>query len=133
MRCSSMSGSSGRSHSATCCANWKLRPSAPISEAIDVTENGAYHRLLLLYRGALTPESLVDAPDNSTAALHDSTAGYGIGNWHLYNGRPAEAAEWFRRVYAGPQWAAFGYIAAEAELARLLSASSPPARSSIVS
>ena len=31
MRCSSKSGSSGKSHKMTLCANWKLRPSDPIS------------------------------------------------------------------------------------------------------
>ena len=92
---------------------------APITEEMDVIENGAYHRLLLLYQGLLAPESLIDAPENSNAALHDGTAGYGIGNWHLYHGRTDEAIDWFRRVYRGPQWAAFGFIAAEADLARL--------------
>lgn len=29
------------------------------------------------------------------------------------------AQEWFRRVYTGPQGAAFGFIVAEAELTRL--------------
>ena len=92
---------------------------APITEEMDVIENGAYHRLLLVYKGVLTPERLLDVPENSNAALHDATAGYGIGNWHLYNGRREQALDWFRRIYAGPQWAAFGYIAAEADLARL--------------
>jgi tetratricopeptide (TPR) repeat protein len=94
---------------------------APITQEMDVIENGAYHRLLLLYKGLLTPEALIEAPANSNATLHDGTAGYGIGNWHLSNGRHDEAIDWFRRIYAGPQWAAFGSIAAEAELARLAS------------
>jgi tetratricopeptide (TPR) repeat protein len=98
---------------------------APITETLDVTENGAYHRLLLLYRGVLAPESLLEAPSNSSATLHDGTTGYGIGNWHFYNGRQAEAVDWFRRVYAGPQWAAFGFIAAEAELARIQTVPTP--------
>lgn len=91
---------------------------APFGPEMDVIENGAYHRLLLLYKQSIKPEDLLATPENSSAAMHDSTAGYGIGNWHLYNGRDDEALEWFRRVYAGPQWAAFGFIAAEAELAR---------------
>lgn len=91
----------------------------PILDEMDVIENGAYHRLLLLYTGSLAPEALLDAPANSNATLHDGTAGYGIGNWHLYNGRREQAEDWFRRIYAGPQWAAFGFIAAEAELARM--------------
>jgi tetratricopeptide (TPR) repeat protein len=91
---------------------------APIAAEMDVIENGAYHRLLLLYKGILAPDDLLDAPTNMSPALHDATAGYGIGTWHLYNGREAEALDWYRSIYAGPQWAAFGYIAAEAELAR---------------
>jgi tetratricopeptide (TPR) repeat protein len=90
----------------------------PIAPDLDVIESGAYHRLLLLYKGERAPEQLLDSPENSNATLHDATTGYGIGVWHLTSGRQAEALDWFRRVYAGPQWAAFGFIAAEAELAR---------------
>ena len=82
---------------------------------LDVIENGGYHRLLLMYRGELTPESLLDQSED---ALGNATVGYGIGNWHLYEGRLEEAESVFRRVLATDQWAAFGYIASEAELAR---------------
>jgi hypothetical protein len=51
-------------------------------------------------------------------SVTDATAAYGVANWHLYNGRRAEAEELFRRIVSGGQWGAFGYIAAEAELAR---------------
>ncbi|MEX0909451.1 MAG: tetratricopeptide repeat protein [Gemmatimonadaceae bacterium] len=88
---------------------------APISRDMDIIENDAYHRLLLLYKGELPPDSL--APSGADA-LNDASAGYGLGNWHLYNGRRDEAARVFRRVLAGGNWPAFGYIAAEAELAR---------------
>ena len=54
----------------------------------------------------------------SAEALDVATYGYGIGNWHLYNGRKQEAMDVFRRVVAGEMWPAFGFIAAEAELAR---------------
>ncbi len=47
------------------------------------------------------------------------TLGYGVGNWHLYNGRVDLAREVFRRIVSGPQWASFGYLAAEAELKRV--------------
>jgi tetratricopeptide (TPR) repeat protein len=47
-----------------------------------------------------------------------ATQGYGVGNWYLYNGEGDRAREIFRQVVAGPYWAAFGHIAAEAELAR---------------
>jgi len=41
-----------------------------------------------------------------------------VANWHLYNGRSADAERLFRGVLSGGQWGAFGYIAAEADLAR---------------
>ncbi|HSJ64436.1 MAG TPA: tetratricopeptide repeat protein [Gemmatimonadaceae bacterium] len=90
---------------------------ARISREMEIIENDAYHRLLLLYKGEIEPDSLM-VTAGSADGITDATLGYGVANWHLYNGRPAEAVALFERVVTGPQWAAFGYIAAEAELAR---------------
>jgi tetratricopeptide (TPR) repeat protein len=92
---------------------------APIHAGLEVIENGAYHRLLLLYRGELAADQVLSGPADGDAALQDVTASYGIGNWHLYNGRPAEARRVFDRILGTTQWAAFGYIAAEADVARM--------------
>jgi tetratricopeptide (TPR) repeat protein len=81
----------------------------PIRADMDVIENRSYLRLLLMYKGVLPLDSL---------ALGDPAIGYGVGNWHLYNGHAAEAETIFRRIVAGPEWPAFGHIAAEAELRR---------------
>ncbi|MGH7731309.1 MAG: tetratricopeptide repeat protein [Candidatus Eiseniibacteriota bacterium] len=94
----------------------------PIRRDLDVIENRSYHRLLLMYRGELPVDSLMAAGTGEQAALDDATVGYGVANWHLYNGRPAEAEALFRRVVAGPQWPAFGHIAAEAEFRRMRAA-----------
>jgi len=51
-----------------------------------------------------------------------ATLGYGVGNWHFYNDDVERALEVFRAVDDGDAWAAFGFIAAEAELARFSSA-----------
>ena len=92
---------------------------APISRDMDVIENGAYHRLLLLYKGEMPADSLLPpAALADPAAPLDPAVAYGVGNWHLYEGRPDEARRIFRRLLATGQWAAFGFIAAEAELAR---------------
>ncbi len=88
----------------------------PIHPDLDVIENDGYHRLLLMYKGELDPESLWGDEGD---ALGDATVGYGIGNWHLYNGRAEEAEQVFRRVLDTGSWASFGYLAAEAELNRL--------------
>jgi hypothetical protein len=85
---------------------------------MDVIENGTYQRLLLLYKGELPPDSLLTSgPDGMSVT--DATAAYGVGNWHLANGRRAEGERIFHRILAGGQWGAFGYIAAEADLARM--------------
>jgi tetratricopeptide (TPR) repeat protein len=95
----------------------------PISSSLDVIENASYHKLLLMYRGEITLEDLMK---ESMAGLDRATILYGIGNWHLYNGDSARAEETFRAIVAAPdQWPAFGFIAAEAELARLPETSRP--------
>ena len=91
---------------------------APVTRQMNVIENDTYHRLLLLYKGELPADSVLSADSSGEMSVTDATAAYGIGNWHLYNGRQAEARRVFERIIAGGQWGAFGYIAAEAELAR---------------
>lgn len=90
----------------------------PITADMKVIENGSYHRLLLMYRGQLAPEAILIPADRGDA-VQDATVAYGVGNWHLYNGRKDQARKVFERIMAMPQWSAFGYLAAEAELARL--------------
>lgn len=89
----------------------------PIRTDMDVIENRAYHWLVLMYKGEIPPDSLLSLAGQE--GLDPATLGYGVGNWHLYNGRREEAVKAFRQVLAGDQWSAFGYIAAEADLKRL--------------
>lgn len=90
----------------------------PIHSEMDIIENTSYHRLLLMYKGDLTAEKLMEEAE-AAGGLENATLGYGIGNWHLYGGRGKLAQAVFRRILQGHQWAAFGYIAAEADLHRL--------------
>ena len=93
---------------------------APIRPDMDVIENQSYLRRLLFYRGEIPADSLLSAAGMTSTGA--ATLRYGLGNWHLYNGRPEEAEEVFWRVTAGENWAPFGYIAAEADLRRLIRA-----------
>ncbi len=88
-----------------------------ITPKMEILENGSYHRRLLMYKGLEKPETLLDPA--GADALTVATQGYGVGNWYLVNGDRARARQIFERVVAGPQWSAFGYIAAEADLMRL--------------
>ena len=93
---------------------------APITADMNVIENASYHRLLMMYKGATEPEALLAA--SKAEALDAVTIGYGVANWHLYSGRKDQARALLTditRTYAATQWPGFGYIAAEADLARL--------------
>lgn len=94
----------------------------PIHAEMDVIENTSYHRLLLMYKGEIAPETLMAEADSGDA-LQNATLAYGIGNFHLYSGRKDDAGRIFRRIVAGAEWPAFGYIAAEADLSRMAMAS----------
>jgi len=88
----------------------------PIREQMDILENTAYHQRLLMYKGLRSPESVLNL--NTADDVQMATQGYGVGNWYLVSGDRAKAREIFDRVVAGRAWAAFGFIAAEADLKR---------------
>ena len=82
---------------------------------MDIIENGSYHQLLLMYKGLL---SIDDLEGEKQDTLENATVGYGIANWYLYNGKKELAVQKLKQIISGSQWAAFGTIAAEAELVR---------------
>lgn len=91
----------------------------PIHGRMEIIENDSYHQLLLMYKGQIPADALFRLSPDTSATLESATIGYGVGNWHLYNGRRETADQIFEAIVRGrDQWAAFGYIAAEAELAR---------------
>ena len=89
----------------------------PIKEGMNVLDNAAYYNRLLMYKGLRKPEEVLS--NDETDGVQIATQGYGVGNFHLVNGDTERAKAIFRRVVAGTQWGAFGFIAAEADLARM--------------
>ena len=89
----------------------------PIREGMNVLDNAAYYHRLLMYKGLRKPEEVLS--NDETDGVQIATQGYGVGNFYLVNGDAARAKAIFRRVVGGTQWAAFGFIAAEADLARM--------------
>ena len=90
---------------------------ADIREGMRVVENQSYYELLFLYKGL---KSAADIEARASASELDlATTGYGIGAWHLTRGETEKAFAIFRKIVETEYWPAFGYIAAEAELARV--------------
>ena len=88
----------------------------PIRADLDVIENTSYHSLLLMFRGERTAADLLaKAPEGASG----SAVRYGVSAWYHGNGQTAEARKLWDQILAGPDWPSFGYIAAEADVARL--------------
>jgi hypothetical protein len=80
-------------------------------------EDPSYLALLLLFRGELRPFEVLDAVEPGSVAF--CTRANGVACWHLLHGERDAAEELWQKVLESPQWAAFGCLAAEAELAGL--------------
>ena len=81
-------------------------------------ENFAYHEMLMFYKSGLSPE---DYGLDIAEIMTDPTRAYGLGIWYFLEGNneSTKAIEVFNEIIELPSWPSFGYIAAEAELARL--------------
>ncbi|MGE3490544.1 MAG: tetratricopeptide repeat protein [Vicinamibacterales bacterium] len=88
-----------------------------ITPKMDILENTAYHRRLLMYKGLEKPEALLstDTPDPTQIA----TQGYGVANYYFVMGDTGRARQVLNTIVSGSGWNAFGYIAAEADLQRM--------------
>ena len=74
-----------------------------------------YWNRLRMYKGEITPEALLSAGGSeSTARPTDTRSRTGTSR----TAQPPRPVRSFEKVTAGEQWAAFGFAAAEAELAR---------------
>jgi len=85
-----------------------------ITADMNVIENFSYYYLCLFYKGEMTVEKLMgDGEDTPSGA----SAAYGLANWYYYTGDDEKALEHHNALVGTNSWAAFGFIAAEADLA----------------
>ncbi|MCB0636780.1 MAG: tetratricopeptide repeat protein [Lewinella sp.] len=87
-----------------------------IRESMDVIENFDYHRACRFYQGEIGEEELLGTETDSPGS---DAVRYALANWQLYHGDTTTAEAQFRELLATGSWNSFGYIAAEADVARL--------------
>ncbi|MEQ8476152.1 tetratricopeptide repeat protein [Fulvivirga sp.] len=92
---------------------------ADITDELKIIENDSYLKRLLMYKGELAPEEVLDVEGRADYDLAIATQGYGVANYYLTQGDSVKAKEIFSVVLDGKHWSAFGYIAAEADMMRL--------------
>lgn len=85
-----------------------------ITKEMNVIENTSYYRLCLFYKGDLSLPELMLGDDGSSAG--DAIV-YGVANWHYCNGEKQQALLMMKELLSTANWASFGFIAAEADLA----------------
>ena len=90
-----------------------------VPDDLDIIENQDYYKLVKLYKGTASGETLLNEFEASADNVSKASLGYGLGNRWLYHDKPAEAKAVFEKIVSGKQWATFGYIAAEVELGRM--------------
>lgn len=90
-----------------------------IRPAMDILENHAYHRLLLVFKDQLSEQQAIADARASPSAVDLPTTFYGVANRRLTRLDPDGARTLMDEVIATDQWPAFGYIASEVDLRRL--------------
>ena len=81
---------------------------------MNIIENMSYHQLCLLYKDEISVDQLLSANgDNPSSAA----VAYGVANYFYYNGDKNKSDELLKNIIKGLSWSAFGFIAAEVDLA----------------
>ncbi len=89
----------------------------PIRPYMEIIENQAYLLRLLEFKGTEDGPSAVSPQDDP---MGYATSNYGMSCWLDVYGRKADAAAIRQQILSLPTWYSFGYIAAEADSARLI-------------
>ncbi len=90
-----------------------------VDTGLEIIENDGYYQLLLMYKGLVKPQWLLEQVSKQPAGAASHSVLYGIGSWYLSNGQRDEAVPIFERILSTDQWTSFGFIAAEADAERL--------------
>ncbi|CAN5342598.1 hypothetical protein BH10BAC4_BH10BAC4_24550 [soil metagenome] len=91
---------------------------ASITPDLDTDRDNVYFRRIMLYKGVIKPEELVDvtiAPEKMT--IQDVTKMYGLANWYSYNGDKQKANSLYKIIISSPDaWPGWAYAGAEKDV-----------------
>jgi tetratricopeptide (TPR) repeat protein len=88
-----------------------------VTKNMEIIDNRDYYDILLMYQSG-DDSKLVEKTKNQQT-VSNATVGFGLATYYQLKGDKGKAKELFEKVVAGNQWSSFGYIAAEAELAKM--------------
>ena len=88
-----------------------------VTGEMEILENHDYYDILLMYKTGDDNKLLTKIQNQET--LSNATLGYALGIYYKLKGDRNKEKELFEKVVAGNQWSSFGFIAAEAEMAKM--------------
>ena len=86
---------------------------APIQKAGVVIENQSYADLCQLYKGWISPDTLLQASPGNPS---NDAVNYGLASWYLHQGDSTQGIQLLEALVAGKAFTSFGYLAAEGDL-----------------
>jgi tetratricopeptide (TPR) repeat protein len=86
---------------------------APIQKAGVVIENQSYADLCQLYKGWISPDTLLQASPGNPS---NDAVNYGLASWYLHQGDSSKGIQLLEALVAGKAFTSFGYLAAEGDL-----------------
>jgi tetratricopeptide (TPR) repeat protein len=86
---------------------------APIQKEGVVIENQSYADLCQLYKGWISPDTLLQASPGNPS---NDAVNYGLANWYLHQGDSSKGIQLLEALVAGKAFTSFGYLAAEGDL-----------------
>jgi hypothetical protein len=86
---------------------------APIQKAGVVIENQSYADLCQLYKGWISPDTLLQSSPGNPS---NDAVNYGLANWYIHQGDSSKGIQLLEALVAGNAFTSFGYLAAEGDL-----------------
>lgn len=91
---------------------------ARLAPDLELIENDGYYELLTMFASGSDGSELLASAGGDRGVVAYPTTAYGVAVGHELRGDGDRALELYRQILESPAVAAFGYIAAEAEIAR---------------
>lgn len=89
----------------------------PITPDYEMDHEHAYFKRIMLYKGVIKPEELVDVNlPSDKLSVQDITKMYGLANWYAYQGNNDKAMTLYNKILESSEWAGFAYAASEIEV-----------------
>lgn len=93
-----------------------------IKDELGRHDQEGYFERIMMYKGMMEPEALLQTGDSMPSDYLNpliTTKTYGVGNYYMINGDEERGESLLRDVVDSHYWVGLGYIAAEADLARM--------------